>query len=205
MWSGISMSRSAIDCRKVDCRESGRAPRRQQLAFVRQRRKQGRPFRSRSLRGDRTAGRSCDDGEGCADQPRIMATTKAAEADALEGDVGVLDQDTAVERERVRVDPDVATLGVRGKHTSGGPAEWSPERCQCRRSCTARSTEGQTHRSVAAFSLAIESEAERSSVDSLADRLVSGVEVVDWEGVVVDEPLPSLAAPLAAWERSSRE
>jgi hypothetical protein len=35
MWSGISMSRSAIDCRKVDCRESGRAPGRQQLAFVR--------------------------------------------------------------------------------------------------------------------------------------------------------------------------
>lgn len=62
-----------------------------------------------------------------------------------------------------------------------------------------------THRSVAALSLAMERASERSSVDWLAERLVRGVEPVDWEGVEEEDldPLPSLEAPLAAWRKKA--
>lgn len=168
------------------------------------------PFRSRSLRGDRNAGRSC---EGRRADARVSRRRWAAGAgEASKTHLSVTSAFSIRRRpwneseyESMRMSrplasearTPVAELDAAVAYSEPGrqlavpslqPLPW--------RSGPEGQREG-THRSVAAASLAIERA--RSSVASLVD----GVAVAEAAGVA-DELLPSLVAPLAAWGAARR-
>lgn len=108
MCSGMSTSRPAMDSRKVVCEGdktwsvAGPLPPSESA--------EGAPFQIRSLQEDRICATHAES---------VTCPFTTGECDlplsVVERESGVLDEETSVERERVRVDVDITTLLVRGE------------------------------------------------------------------------------------------
>lgn len=135
--------------------------------------------------------------------------------DSLERDLGRLDEHSSVERERVGVNSDIPTLGVRGEHSSGRSTqtgqrtnEVHDSSAQNSATSTPRPLSGRgaagkrTYRSAAEPMWALAIPALRSSVEWAAEREVNGVEAVEpvAESVSPFLGLAALAASRAALE-----